>query len=89
MLNHLTAPFKDRALFNHQRRRLNVAIQFRGAAQLDALAGDDVAVHNSMNRGHGNFDVRIDLAACAHNQRAGARTDFAREVPVNAKHGFE
>jgi hypothetical protein len=50
-LNHLGASFKDRALFDHQRRRLNVATQFRSPAQLNPLAGDDVAVHHSMNCG--------------------------------------
>src|SRR5436309_2717522 len=68
LLNHLATAFEDAALFDHERRSLNVAIQFSGATQLNALAGDDVTVHYAVNRGDRDFDVRVNLAARAHQQ---------------------
>src|SRR2546425_11519535 len=42
LLDHLAASFEDAALLDHQRRRLDVAVQFARATELDTLAGNDV-----------------------------------------------
>src|SRR5437763_15148307 len=70
LLSHRATSFERCALFDYQRRRLNVSGQLRRTAQLNALAGDDVAVDNPMDRRDGHFDIRIDLAARAYDQCA-------------------
>ena len=53
------ATFEHGALFDHQRRRLNVSTKFGRAPKLDALRGHDVTVDGSLNGGHGDFDIRV------------------------------
>ena len=71
LLNHLAAAFKHRALLDHQRRSLNVAVQLSGAAKFNALGGNDVAIDSALDRSDGHFDVRVNYAAGADYQRAG------------------
>ena len=74
-LDHFATAFKQRALLNHQRGCLNVAIQFCGTAQLQTLGSDDVAINSAMDDGNRDFDVRIDLTVGAHDERSAARRD--------------
>src|ERR1051325_67662 len=46
---HLAASFEHRPLLDHQRWRLNIAVEFGGATQLDAVGRNDVAVNDSMD----------------------------------------
>src|ERR1043165_6649418 len=57
LLNHLATAFEHTALFNYQRRSLNVAVQFSGAAEFDTLARDDVTVDGAEYLGDGDLDV--------------------------------
>src|SRR5205814_9172337 len=88
-LQHLTATFEDRALFNHQRRRLNVAIQFGRATEFNSIRSNDVSVDDAMDCRYGNFDIRINLSAGADDQGTAGRTDPTREAAINAQHRLE
>src|SRR5437870_5048521 len=82
LLNHLTASFEDRALFNHECRSLNVSIHLRSASQLNSLTGYDVSINDPLNHGDGNFDVGVDLTTGPHNQRSRVGSDAAREMTI-------
>src|SRR4029078_6438765 len=68
-LQHLAATFKHRALFDNQRRRLNVAVYLGGATGLKALRRDNVALNGSVNDGDGHFDIGVDLTIRSHDER--------------------
>src|SRR5207302_5229684 len=89
LLRHLRRSFKHSALLDDQRRRLNVAVKLRGATEFDALRRHHVTIHDSLNRGHRDLDIRIDLPARADNQRAASRGDAARELSIDSQHRFE
>ena len=57
--------------------------------QFHALAGVNVALHNSVYDGGGYEDVRLDFRGFAYDQRARFRTQKARDVAIEAQRSFE
>lgn len=88
-LRHPATAFKDRAVLDDQRGRLDVARDFGDTPHLDALGGDDVAVDRPENLRDRDFDVGIDLPVGADDERTVLRTDATRQVPVNPQHPLE
>src|SRR5215213_4004782 len=65
LLNHAAAPLEDCTLLDYQARRLDVAVNLGGAAQLQPLAGVDVAVDGPVDGGHRHLYVGVNLPVVA------------------------
>ena len=88
-MQHAAAALEDCALLDDEGGRLKVPADARRAPQLDALAGDDVAVDGAVDLGGGDLDVGVNLAARADNQRAFLGAYAPREMAVYPEHAFE
>src|SRR5437016_4258715 len=57
--------------------------------QFHALAGVNVALHNSVYDGGGYEDVRLDFRGFAYDQRARQRTQLAGDIAIDAQRAFK
>src|SRR5205823_2743243 len=85
---HHAVALKDRALFDHERRSVDVAVDLSVAVNLDALRGDDFSDGRSADRDATDQDVALDRRALADDQFI-FRNDLAVETAVDAHRVFE
>src|SRR5262249_20219107 len=86
--HHLTAAVEDDAFLQHQRGRRDIALDVRAHAQLDALAGHDIAVDVAVDDGGADVHVAVDFGALARQERSG-RGYFPTELPVENQRAGE
>src|SRR5262245_57648610 len=79
---HLAVAVEEHALFQHDDRRLDIALHLRGAAQLDALRREHVADDLAVDQHDARADGGVDDALVTDDQAVGGG-DLAAELAVD------
>src|SRR5690606_23096124 len=85
---HPTVALEDRSFFDLEVRRAQVAVHLRRRANLDVVAGDDVASNLALDHDGGGDDFGSHECAGPDDQRPTGM-DLTRELPIDADSPFE